>query len=119
MSTPAKETEKEIQAYLLRELVKAGFLAVRQNSGFQMVGAPGSRRPFKAYEIANNGRSAGVPDVAAYKNGRAVLIECKNAKTKPSETQEEFARLAVSCGMDVYLVKSKQDVDNLITAVSP
>jgi len=115
---PKVETEKQIQDYLLKRLVAAGWLAVRQNSGMQMIGAPGRQRPFLAYTIANNGAHGGVTDVWACRENKILLVEVKNAKGKARPSQENFARLAADCGTVVYLVRSKDDVDNLLREIS-
>lgn len=117
------ETEKQIQSYLIRRLVAAGFLTIRQNSGMQMVGTYRNRRPFTAYQIANNGKSAGYPDVTAMKgiNGqsRVLLIEVKGPRGRLQDSQKEFSQLAAKHGVDAYLVRSIQDVDNLLATVAP
>ena len=60
------------------------------------------------------GRS-GIPDVIAIWHGRFIGIECKSDPSKkPTALQEKAGREIKSAGGLWYLVRSYQDIDNLI-----
>lgn len=105
------ESEAEIQKVIVQYLMLSKWLVVRINSGAQAVDG----RFLRTYTIENNGRSSGMPDVIAVKDGRWLLLEVKTSKGRLSESQQDFHQLASTYGVHVHVVRSVDDVEMLVT----
>jgi hypothetical protein len=108
-------TEGEIQAALIRRLVRAGWLVVRVNSGaFKTSGG----QWFRAYTVAGLNASSGFPDVLAIRadvfgNVAARLFEVKRRGCKRSDAQTRFAAYALASGVRVELVEGLAGLERL------
>ena len=85
-------------------------MVVRINSGAQAVDG----RFLRTYTIENNGRSSGMPDVIAVKDGRWLLLEVKTNKGRLSDSQQDFHELAATYGIEVHVVRSVEDVQIIL-----
>lgn len=104
------ESEAEIQKAIVEWLVGNGWMAIRFNSGAHMIDG----RMIRMYTIEPSGKSSGVSDLLAFRNGRHVFLEVKSAKGRLSDDQEKFAQLASQFGETVHVVRSVEDVRRII-----
>ena len=109
-TAPPGQSEAEIQKAIVQYLILSKWLVVRINSGAQAVDG----RFLRTYTIENNGRSSGMPDVIAVKDGRWLLLEVKTSKGRLSESQQDFHQLATAYGVQVHVVRSIDDVEALV-----
>lgn len=108
---PKELKEKEVQKQVMQYLIMNGYLVVRINSGAFIE----SNRYIRAYIIANNGKSSGLPDVLAMKQGKGMLLEIKAGRGgKVSDKQKDFISLARSKGVDVYVINSLDQVIDIV-----
>lgn len=115
LTSAPEPSESEIQTALIRRLVRAGFVAVRVNSGAFKT-ANGAF--FRAYTVAGLNASSGFPDVLALRadnhgNICARLFEVKRRGGKRSEAQTRFADYALSSGVRVEVVEGLAALERL------
>lgn len=101
------QSESDTQKQVIELLIKSGWLVIRVNSG---------RRSGKIrfYIIVNSGKSDGLTDLIAFKNGKHIFIEMKKHGKKQTDCQIEFSELAKQHGEVVYCFDSIQQVIDLI-----
>ena len=102
--------EQDIQNRLADLLITKGYLAVRLNSGMFRVG----KRFIRAYIIKNTGKSTGMPDLIAFKNGDYLMIEVKKPKGVVSDSQKDFYGLVESFGLKYYIVESIEEMEVIL-----
>lgn len=101
-----KQKESSIQKDIVKYLLLKGWLVIRINSGCRV-----DKDSFvRFYTIENTGKSAGVPDLIAFKGEKHLLIEVKRVGGKMSASQIEFKKLAESKGETVYCVSSIEQI---------
>jgi hypothetical protein len=109
---PPGQSEAEIQRSIVQYLILKNWLVIRINSGAQAVDG----RFLRTYTIENNGRSSGMPDVIAVKDGRWLLLEVKTSTGRLSESQRDFHKMAETYAVKVHVVRSIDDVEAVICA---
>lgn len=113
--TPPPETEKEIQDYLLNELTRHKWLAIRFNGGSVAKG----KHFWCFYIIHALKASAGLPDTISFRGARgggveALLVECKTQRGVLTASQKRFTEFAKRFGVSVRVIRSKAEVDELV-----
>lgn len=109
-TTKRTQRENPIQRAIIDYLLYRGFLVIRHNgSAFSTDG-----RYVRAYVIANSGESAGLADVFAAKDGRMYFFEVKKADGTQLKSQKKFEALCVERGVFYRVVRSVEDVQNII-----
>ena len=117
-TTPAKlkqkrqRPERKIERAILDYLSWSGWLAIKFNSGVIM--NPYNNAPFHAYKIANTNSSAGMCDIFAAKDGKLLFLEVKTDVGRQSKSQKDFERLCSKTGNDYRVVRSLDEVIELI-----
>lgn len=106
--------ESAIQRDVSTALIKLGWLVVRINSGAYN---QEDKRYIRFYTIMNTGKSSGLPDLMAMKNGRTLLLEVKTPKGRLRASQIEFAGVSKAHGNEVHIVRSAQEAISLAGAV--
>ena len=96
------ERESDVLKDCINLLMENDFLVVRLNSGAVKNG----NRFISFYQIMNNHKSSGLPDLFAIKNNSVLLIEIKSTKGKLRETQNEFIKLASKFNINILVVSN-------------
>lgn len=109
---PLRElTEAEVQRQCVELLRKSGYLVVRLNS----LSTKQQGRFLRSYYVfGSETPSSGMPDLLAFKADRCLLLEVKRRIGKASEVQDAFHQLAAQYGVTVAVVRSIDDVLQLI-----
>ena len=68
----------------------------------------------KAYRVFPKGAKKGFPDIIIIKNGLFIGLEVKTSKGKQSKEQEEMENLMKEHGADYYVVRSLEEVQQII-----
>jgi hypothetical protein len=105
-------SESQIQNNIADALIRIGFLVIRMNSG--AISDRKNKQYVRFYTIANTGKSSGIPDLMAIKNGVVHLLEVKTSKGQLTASQKDFISIAKRYGTDVNVVRS---VDDALQAV--
>jgi len=110
-----KYTKKEapIQKEILKFLVSQGYLTIRFNSGVIKT----EKTFFRAYTIANNGKSSGLPDVIAFKNNKFIMFEIKEPNGTLRNTQKDFNEYSTMFGIKSHIVTSWVDVLEILKKI--
>lgn len=109
-----KRPEAKIQDEISKFLLKHGFLVIRINSG-QTTADSGFL--FRSYIISNNGRSSGVSDLIASKDGKVFFIEVKAPLGRQTQHQKDFQTLCINTENNYLIAKSIEDVEHIIKGV--
>jgi Holliday junction resolvase len=108
----APQSEAEIQEAVMKRLHSRSWVVVRINGGgFWNEESGNFIRNYFVYAL---GTIAGFPDLLALKGRNFLLMECKDHKGKPTEHQKRFATFAARFGVIVYVVRSVNDVDDIL-----
>lgn len=102
--------EQDIQNQLAEYLIHKGYLTVRINSGMFSIG----KRFIRAYIIKNSGKSTGMPDLIAFKDGNYLMIEVKKPKGKVSDSQKQFYNLVESFRLKYYIIESLNELEAIL-----
>lgn len=105
-----KLSESQLQKQIVSVLMYRGWLVIRINSGVTKI----QNRFIRNYFIYNTKKSAGLPDLIAFKGPRTIFIEVKKHNAKPSESQKEFFLLAEKYKLEIYLINNLDQME-LIT----
>jgi hypothetical protein len=121
---PAKDkakSESSIQDAIIKHLSGEGWMVVRVNSSkFQDRNGTwvSGYHIYGITQMPMDDRfspSSGFPDVMAFKDDSFLLLEVKDATGKAQESQKKFAEFAGKIyGIDVHLVRSVEDVKELL-----
>jgi hypothetical protein len=103
-------SEADIQADIVKALVKLGWLVVRVNGG----GGYDKRGNWRWNYWVDGTLHAGFPDLVAFKGSAAVLLEVKKQKGKLAPPQEVFHERAAHRGVTVHVVRSVEEVQEII-----
>jgi len=100
------ESESDIQKRIAQILILKGYLVIRFNSGAARVGT----RYIRFYQIMNNNHDAGLPDLAAMKNGGILFIEVKSQGGRVRSSQKSFKELADRYGIQTLITSNWEQV---------
>lgn len=105
-------SEQDLVNAIIDYIALTGGLAVRINSGMQIIEDPatGQRRAFK-------GAAKGTSDILACIRGRFYAIECKLSGNKPTAHQQDFLDRAATAGAIAIVAYSIEDVVAVIEAL--
>jgi hypothetical protein len=104
--------EARFQDAAIKLLLLHKFFVFRVNAAAaQMEG-----RYIRSIVCSNTGKTAGVSDILAMRDGRGFWIECKSKRGSYSDDQREFAAMAESKGIPVYGCNSIEQVQAIIEA---
>lgn len=99
--------ETEFVKTVIEYIQMRGGVAIRINSGMQVVGEKKSKRVFR-------GAPAGTADVIVCWRGRFVAIECKVGKNQATPLQEAFLESVRESGGLAGVVWTIEDVDEIL-----
>lgn len=107
-------TESDIQKAIANRLQLRGWAVIRINSSAMAQAGKGKRRYLRSYVIHDTGKSAGFPDLLALKDGHFITIEVKKADGELRPAQEEFQRYAERKGIPYFVVRSADEMDEVL-----
>lgn len=86
----------------------------RANSGSVMV-------EHKGFKYRYQGNAPGTPDIIGFKGptGHFVGFECKVGKNTQEDTQIAFQQDCIDKGASYYLIRSPEELEDIITAIKP
>lgn len=82
-------------------LIADGWLVIRVNSG--LIKVAGDETYFRPYIIYGINKSAGFPDLMAFKNNQFMLVEMKQDKERLRESQLAFFKYAKQFGVKCHV----------------
>lgn len=106
-----KQSEHNTQMAIGKILLLKKWLVVRINSGAIKID---NVRFVRFYTIMNNGKSAGLPDLIAFKGSQYLLIEVKRSKGKLSDSQKSFIELANNYNIQVVIADNWEIVYDIV-----
>lgn len=103
-----KEKYKKEEASLIKACITylryAGYLAIRNNSGFVFLDSNGKKRAIKM------GLAGSTDIIACSPKGQFIAIECKSKNGKLSHRQEQFLNEVRKLGGKAIVIKSIDDL---------
>jgi hypothetical protein len=105
------ESESSIQKAIVAYLRGRGFFAFAIYNGSSPTILKNGDFRFRKLPVD---RIRGVPDVLALKRNRAIFFEVKSLKGRLSKEQKEVHARLFKEGFEVYVVRSVQDVCNIV-----
>lgn len=109
---PEEIPESTIQENIMRALFDAGFLVIRVNSGGTKIGRSYVRF-YRIFGMPPVHEAEGVPDILAFRGGKALLIEVKDRLGKLRDSQVRFMELAQSKGVTVHVCRDWQSAHEM------
>ena len=107
--------ENDIQRQIANYLIFKGFDVVRYNGmSVTKQNKNKSNRFIASYYYYNANMRSGHPDLIAYKNNYALMLEIKKQKGKLTENQKIFHKCFKQNGNMIYVVRSIEDVDKIL-----
>lgn len=107
-------SEATIQKQIAEVFTKAGWEAIRHNSGTMQ----GDGRYVVFNTNLTTGLSSGHPDLCCYKNLQAIRIEVKNNTGKLSANQVKYHENGLKRGNPIVVLRSKEDAITLINSIN-
>lgn len=111
--TLPKLTESQIQDAIIHRLQIDKWLVIRFNGG----GFQKGKSFVRNYIIQGAAKSAGLPDVIAFRGNEFLMVEVKDAKGKLTDSQEWFHGWAKHFGVTVHVLRHWDEVTPLLHEV--
>lgn len=112
---PPKFTESQIQDAIMSRLQRDKWLVIRFNGG----GFRKGKTFIRNYIIQGAAKSAGLPDVIAFRGNQFLMVEVKDAKGKLTDSQEWFHEMVKKYGVTVHVLRHWDEVEPLLQEVQP
>ena len=106
--------ESDIQKQILDYLLILENMGKLYYSRFNTVGIYDPK--YKGYRKPSIHNKSGIPDIMVIKDRQVIFLEVKSDKGKQSEAQHDFHEVCRSEGILYYVVRSLDEVINIINA---